>query len=89
MVFNLFSAPCFGAIGAMQRELGSAKRMLKAVLFQTGCAWGLATIVYQIGHRIEIGIINMADLMIILIIALVIISIIISRFNSVGEVPRL
>lgn len=82
MVFNLFSAPCFGAIGAMQRELGSAKRMLKAVLFQTGCAWGLATIVYQIGHRIEIGIINMADLMIILIIALVIISIIISRFNK-------
>ena len=35
MVFNLFSAPCFGAIGAMKRELGSTKRMLKTVLFQT------------------------------------------------------
>ena len=34
MTFNLFSAPCFGALGAMKRELGGTKRMLKAVLFQ-------------------------------------------------------
>lgn len=49
MVFNLFSAPCFGAIGAMKRELGLTKRMWQAVLFQTGIAWVLATLVYQIG----------------------------------------
>ena len=48
MVFNLFSAPCFGAIGAMRRELGLTSRMWKAVLFQTGIAWLLATLVYQI-----------------------------------------
>ena len=33
MVFNLFSAPCFGAIGAMKRELGGTKKMLKAIAF--------------------------------------------------------
>ena len=82
MVFNLFSAPCFGAIGAMQRELGSTKRMLKAVLFQTGCAWILATIVYQIGSRIENGTINVANLAIILLIALIVISIIISKIKK-------
>ena len=49
MVFNLFSAPCFGAIGAMKRELGLTKRMWQAVFFQTGIAWVLATLVYQIG----------------------------------------
>lgn len=48
-VFCLFSAPCFGAIGAMKRELGSTKRMWQAVLFQTGLAWALAVIIFGIG----------------------------------------
>lgn len=54
MVFNLFSAPCFGAIGAMRRELGSAKGMLKAAAFQTGLAWILACLVFGIGKLIEV-----------------------------------
>ena len=54
MVFNLFSAPCFGAIGAMRQELGTTKRMWKAVLFQTGIAWVLAVFVFQIGRLIEV-----------------------------------
>ena len=43
MIFTLFSAPCFGAIGAMRRELGSSKAMWKALAFQTGLALVLAT----------------------------------------------
>lgn len=53
MVFNLFSAPCFGAIGAMRREFGSTKKMFKAVLFQTTIAWILASIVFNIGTFIS------------------------------------
>lgn len=49
MVFNLFSAPCFGAIGAMRKELGSVKYMLKAVAFQMILAWILGTLIFQIG----------------------------------------
>ncbi len=45
MIFTLFSAPCFGAIGAMRRELGSTRAMWKAILFQTGLAWVLASLV--------------------------------------------
>lgn len=44
-VFNLFSAPCFGAISAMKRELYSVKDTVKAVLFQTGIAWLLASLI--------------------------------------------
>lgn len=33
MVFNLFSAPCFGAIGAMRRELGGTKKDAKSCNF--------------------------------------------------------
>jgi ferrous iron transport protein B len=54
MVFNLFSAPCFGAIGAMRQELGTTKRMWKAVLFQTGLAWILAVIVFNLGKIFEV-----------------------------------
>lgn len=49
MVFNLFSAPCFGAIGAMRRELGSSKKMFLAIGFQTGIAWVLGVLVFGIG----------------------------------------
>ncbi len=73
MVFNLFSAPCFGAIGAMKRELGGTKKMLKAVAFQTIFAWLLATGVYQIGSRIESGILSAADLIIIVSILIIVI----------------
>lgn len=52
MVFNLFSAPCFGAIGAMHRELGSAKKTWIAVLFQTGLAWVLGCLIFGIGSLI-------------------------------------
>ena len=79
MVFNLFSAPCFGAIGAMKRELGGTKKMLKAVGFQTIFAWILATIVYQVGSRIESGVINISNVIVIGIIVILVIAIVINR----------
>lgn len=49
MTFNLFSAPCFGAIGAMKKEFKSTKQMFKAIAFQTGFAWILASIIGMFG----------------------------------------
>ena len=49
MIFNLFCAPCFGAISAMQKEFGSTKKAIKAILFQTGIAWVMATLFFNIG----------------------------------------
>lgn len=45
MIFTLFSAPCFGAIGAMKRELNSGHDFWRAIFFQTGLAWILASLV--------------------------------------------
>ena len=84
MVFNLFSAPCFGAIGAMRRELGGTKKMLKAVTFQTVFAWILATIVYQIGSGLENGTLNIANIVIISIIV-TLVCLIIFRKNKEKE----
>lgn len=82
MVFNLFSAPCFGAIGAMRRELGSTKKLLKAIAFQTGLAWILAIFVYQIGSRIEKGIFNVVDMVFIGVIVVLVILIIRALFKK-------
>ncbi len=82
MVFNLFSAPCFGAIGAMKRELGGNKKMFKAVAFQTIFAWVLATIVYQIGSRIENGTFNLANIIVIAIILIVVLMILLKNSKN-------
>lgn len=68
IVFNLFSAPCIGAIGAMKRELGNMKTLLKAIVFQIGIAWILATSIYQVGSRIENGILNFGNITIFIIL---------------------
>lgn len=49
MAFNMFSAPCIGAIGAMRQELGSVKNTIFAVIFQIGVAWVIGTIIGCIG----------------------------------------
>lgn len=54
VVFNLFSAPCFAAIGAMRRELKTRKRLLTAVLFQTGLAWVLASLTFGLLSLVEV-----------------------------------
>ncbi len=53
MVFNLFSAPCFGAISAMRQELKSRRRLIKAIGFQCGVAWLLASFIYLFGRLLE------------------------------------
>ncbi len=82
MIFNLFSAPCFGAIGAMRRELGSRKKMLLAVIFQTTYAWLIATIFYQVASHIK-GI-NIANTVIIGLLLLIVVLIIVRTRKHTG-----
>lgn len=49
LVFNLLCAPCFAAIGAIKREMNSAKWTWFAIGYQCGLAYAAALIVYQIG----------------------------------------
>ncbi|MDD4221799.1 MAG: ferrous iron transport protein B [Candidatus Methanomethylophilus sp.] len=55
LVFNLICAPCFAAIGAMRRELGSWRDTGKAVLYQCALAYGVGLIVYQFGRFVCYG----------------------------------
>ena len=49
MIFNLLCAPCFAAIGAIKREMGSWKWMFIAVGYQCALAYASAMVVYQLG----------------------------------------
>lgn len=49
LVFNLLCAPCFAAIGAIKREMNSAKWTWFAIGYQCGFAYAMALVVYQLG----------------------------------------
>ncbi len=48
MAFNLLCMPCFAAVGAIKREMGSWKWTLKTILFQMVVAYIVAFIVYRV-----------------------------------------
>ena len=52
MIFNLLCAPCFAAIGAIRREMGSRKWTLGTVAYMCGFAYAVSLIVYQLGGLI-------------------------------------
>lgn len=49
LIFNLLCAPCFAAMGAIKREMNSAKWTAFAIGYQCGFAYAISLIVYQIG----------------------------------------
>ena len=50
LLFNLLCAPCFAAIGAIKREMGSAKWTWFAIGYQTAFAYSVSLMVYQFGR---------------------------------------
>ena len=50
MIFNLLCAPCFAAIGAIRREMNSAKWTWFAIGYQCIFAYVIVLIVYQLGR---------------------------------------
>ena len=53
LAFNLLCAPCFAAIGAIKREMNSAKWTLFAVGYQCAFAYAVSLIIYNIGSLIS------------------------------------
>ncbi len=55
LMFNLFTPPCFAAIGAMNSEIKDKKWLLGGIGLQIGTGYTIAFFVYQIGSLIETG----------------------------------
>ena len=55
MIFNLLCAPCFAAMGAIKREMNSAKWTWAAIGYMCGFAYVVSLIVYQLGSLFSGG----------------------------------
>ena len=55
LMFNLFTPPCFAAIGAMRSEMKSAKWLWAGISLQMATGFTVAYLVYQIGTLITTG----------------------------------
>ena len=72
LLFNLLCAPCFAAIGAIKREMNSAKWTWFAIGYQCVFAYAIALIVYQFGLLFT-GAVNVIGLIAAIIVLAVII----------------
>ena len=55
LMFNLFTPPCFAAIGALNSELQSKKWLIGAICLQLATGFTVGFLVYQIGTLITTG----------------------------------
>ena len=55
LMFNLFTPPCFAAMGAMNSEMKSAKWLWGGIGFQMGVGFTVGFLVYQIGTLVTTG----------------------------------
>ena len=60
LMFNLFTPPCFAAIGAMNAEMKSAKWLWGAIGLQFGIGFTVSFLVYQFGTLITSGVFGSA-----------------------------
>ncbi len=68
LVFNLLCAPCFAAIGAIKREMNSAKWTWFAIGYQTILAYAVSLCVYQIGTVVTGGAFGIGTVVAILLV---------------------
>ena len=55
LMFNLYTPPCFAALGAMNSEMQSKKWLFGGICLQLGTGYTVAFLVYQIGTLLTTG----------------------------------
>ena len=58
LMFNLFTPPCFAALGAMNSEMQDKKWLWGGIALQFGTGYAVAFLVYQIGTLITTGVLG-------------------------------
>ncbi|NFI03169.1 ferrous iron transport protein B [Clostridium botulinum] len=84
IAFNMLCAPCFAAIGAIKREMGSWKWTWITLGFQTGTAYLVALLINQVGNVLFYGGNIIGALISIAIVVAIIAGILLSNKKSVN-----
>lgn len=72
LVFNLLCAPCFAAVGAIKREMNSAKWTWFAIGYQTLFAYCISFCVYQLGNLFTSGELNFASIIAFAVVGMIV-----------------
>ncbi|MDD7771182.1 MAG: ferrous iron transporter B [Firmicutes bacterium] len=88
LVFNLLCAPCFAAIGAIKREMNSAKWTWFAIGYQCVFAYAVSLMIYQFGsafagNRNAIGLIGA-----IAVLAVILYMLFIKRYSEATKLTK-
>ena len=89
LMFNLYTPPCFAAIGAMNAEMKSAKWLWGGIGLQLGVGYTVAFLVYQIGTLIttkgSFGVAFIPGLIAVIAIAAIVTTLIINTNMKVNK----
>ena len=88
LMFNLFTPPCFAAIGAMNAEIKDKKWMFGGIGLQIATGYSIAFVVYQLGTIITTGNVGsgfFGGLIAVLAFAIVIIGLIMNTERKIKE----
>ncbi len=87
LMFNLFTPPCFAAIGAMNSEMENKKWLWAGIGFQFGMGYTAAFVTYQVGTLLTTGSLGTAFLpgLIVVVMIVTIISILVKKGNEKSE----
>ena len=88
LVFNLLCAPCFAAIGAIKREMNSAKWTWFAIGYQCAFAYAVSLMIYQFGSAFT-GNVNVIGLMAaVAVLAVMVYMLFIKRCPETGKLTK-
>ena len=88
LVFNLLCAPCFAAIGAIKREMNSAKWTWFAIGYQCVFAYAISLVIYQFGS-IFTGSLNVIGLIAALaVLAAMVYMLFIKRYSEATKLTK-
>lgn len=82
MTFILLAAPCLAAVGAIKKEMLSTKATILTILFQTGVAYLVSFLIYQISNLV---IKNQSFVITIAIALVILIALVLAIRNSIKK----
>lgn len=82
LVFNLLCAPCFAAIGAIKREMNSAKWTWFAIGYQCMFAYAISLMIFQFGSIFNGGINVIGLIATILVLAFIVYMLFIKKYRE-------
>ena len=88
LVFNLLCAPCFAAIGAIKREMNSAKWTWFAIGYQCVFAYAISLMIYQFGSVFTGGLNVIGLIAAIAVLAVMIYMLFIKKYSEATKLTK-